>query len=238
MAVEAVEIVSLALETSARQGEVALGRSDALLGVRPIPVPPRGKEHRVDLIVAVDEFCREHGVGPGDLSEVYVSIGPGSFTGLRNAVTTAKMLSLTLGVRIVAVPTTDVLVENAPADLPHVAVCVNTKRDTVYAAEYRRVGDRWELVRPAATLPMTQVLAQGARPLAILGDRHLPEVELPTDVHRLDEALAQPRAEVVWRLGRAMAKAGRFTDPLELLPLYARPPEAVELWEARARTAR
>lgn len=228
------QVVSLALETSSRRGEVALGRGDTLLGVRDIPVPPRGREHRVDLMVAVDALCREHEVTPDQVREVYVSVGPGSFTGLRNAVTTAKMLAMTLGSRIVAVPTTDVLIANAPTDRRHVAVCVNTKRDSVYAARYTRRDDRWQLDIPAGTQPIAELLLEAPRPLALLGDEHLPPVALPADVERLDPALAQPQAATVWRVGRALAQQGRFTDPLNLLPLYARQPEAVELWE-RAR---
>src|SRR5690606_21289352 len=122
---------NLAIETSTRHGAVAVGRGDELLGTRPIPLPPRGTEHRVDLMLAIDELCREHDIAPAEVGEVYLSIGPGSFTGLRNAVTTAKMLAMTLGTRIVSVHTTDVVVHNAPATCDRVAVCVNTKGESV-----------------------------------------------------------------------------------------------------------
>jgi len=42
-----------------------------------------------------------------------------------------------------------------------------------------------------------------------------------------------PTPEGVWKVGRAMAKAGKFTDYQRLVPQYARGPEAIRLWEAR-----
>jgi len=226
---------TLALETSSRIGEVALGRDNVLLGTAPIPAPPRGREHRVDLMLVVQQLCQAHNVTPGDIGQVCVSIGPGSFTGLRNGITSAKMLALTRHAQLIAVPTTDVIVRNVPPIHEHVAVCLNTKADTVYAALYRRDDhDVWQPVAAPQTLPVGEILVTAPRPLALLGD-HLPPLDDCMDdaITILDKTLAQPRAAVVWQLGRAMAQAGQFTDPLKLLPLYARPPEAVTLWENR-----
>jgi len=117
----------LAIETSSRRGFVALGRGDDILGVSELPAKRR---HNLDLVPTIDAICQQHGLGPADLAELYVSLGPGSFTGLRIAVATAKMLALTLGVKIVGVPTLDILCAQHPGKM----VCLNIKRDTAWSA--------------------------------------------------------------------------------------------------------
>ena len=95
-------MINLAIETSGRRGEIALGRDDELLAVRELP---QKRRHNIDLMQTVDELFGEHGVRPGDLGEIYISSGPGSFTGLRIGMTAAKMLSMSGKVRLVSVPT-------------------------------------------------------------------------------------------------------------------------------------
>ena len=79
---------------------------------------------------------------------------------------------------------------------------------------------------------MAQLLAAAPRPLAILGEV-LPALVAPEGVAILPADLATARSEVVWRLGQQQARAGAWADPLALVPLYGRQPEAVELWDRR-----
>jgi tRNA threonylcarbamoyladenosine biosynthesis protein TsaB len=225
-----VERYSLALETSSACASVALGCGDDLLEEVTLPPPRR---HRVDLMPAVDDLCRRHRVTPADLAELFISTGPGSFTGLRIGITTAKALAAALPVRLVAVPTLDVLACNAPSDRP-AAPCLNLKRQSVFTAVYQRHGDAWRTVLEPALRTGDELLAAAPRPLTVIGDP-LPEPAhgWPAEVRLITGDEARPRAAHLWRLGRLAALAGRFVEPDALLPLYARPPEAVELWQAR-----
>src|SRR5690606_1219831 len=122
-------------------------------------------------------------------------VGPGSFTGLRIAVAAAKSLALALDAKLVAVEAVDVLAADA-TEHPHLAVCVNHKRGTVYARLY-------EHGRPtgaAGLTTMDDLLAAAPRPLAVLG---APPGDLPEGVTRLPQR--PPRSETLWRLGRARA---------------------------------
>ena len=56
---------------------------------------------------------------------------------------------------------------------------------------------------------------------------------LPQGVTRLSAALGQPHSESVWLLGQEAARLSQYTDLRHMLPIYARPPEAVELWNLR-----
>lgn len=195
-------IHNLAIETSTRTGRLALGRGDELLACVELPTKRR---HNLDLVPTIDRVCRDHGLGPGDLAEVYVSLGPGSFTGLRSAVATVKMLALTLGVKLVGVSTLEVL----RVQHPEATVCLNVKRDTAWSAgpDMEPALRSLEELR-AAGLPMVADTLADATP-------------------------AEPDVAVVWKLGRAAAAANRYDDPLTLSPLYIREPEAVTLWDQR-----
>ena len=218
---------NLAIETSARRGSISLGHDDRLIDQVELVQPHR---HNIELTPAIDELLRRYHVPPAELGEVYLSIGPGSFTGLRIAVATAKMLALVLDVRIVAVPTLQVVVANAPVQYPHVAVGLNTKRNHMYTGIFSHLDGRWQLTRGPDLLTAEQVCNDTVRPLAVLGD-HLPDYAWPDYVTVLDSRLALPCSNVVWRLARAGGRS--FVDPLSLIPLYAREPEAAVLWRKR-----
>lgn len=219
----------LAIEMSCSQGSVTLCHNDLELDTLSIPQPHR---HAIELMPTIDQLCKRHQVGPKQIGEIYVSIGPGSFTGLRIAVATAKLFASVVGSRLVTVPTIDVVAENAPQDRLHVAVCLNTKRNQMYAAVYRRANGNWRKIMGPDLMTPSELCARGPSPLAVLGER-LPDYGWPTGVECLDTTLAVPNSRMVWRLGRQLAKRGEFVDTLKFLPLYARAPEAVELWKKR-----
>ena len=195
---------NLAIETSSRRGFIALGRGDAVNDTAELPAKRR---HNLELIPAIDLLLGQHELKPRDLAELYISLGPGSFTGLRIAVATAKMLSLTLGVKLVGVATLEVL----RVQHPGAVVCLNVKRDTAWSA-----GPSPDL--EPAFRDIDQLRATG----------------LPLVVDNLDGGIpVEPDVRVVYQLGHAAARARGYDDPLTLAPLYLRPPEAVTLWDQR-----
>ncbi len=229
--------INIAIETSSPKGSIAIGRGDQLLLQQALPDRRR---HSVELMSTIDQMMRELGEGPDSVAEVYVSAGPGSFTGLRVAISIAQMLGEAGGVKLVSVPTIEATALNA--DSPQslglagdtlLAVAINTKRQTAYTQVFAWDG-RWLPRESADVRDFAPWLGQLPRPIALLGD-HLPEVDddLWRDVTRLPGELTVARAECVWQIGRSLAAAGRYVDPARLLPIYARRPEAVELWEQR-----
>ncbi len=100
----------LAIETSGRIGAVALARGADLERTAEFRAD---HNHAVELLPTISRLCTEAGWNPGDLEHLYLSIGPGSFTGLRIAVTLARTLALAVQVKIVAVSTLKVLAQNA-----------------------------------------------------------------------------------------------------------------------------
>ena len=107
-----MSIRALAIETSSRLGSVALAEDGNTLLQDAFP---HGLQHAARIILAVDELCRQLHWTPRDIREIYVSAGPGSFTGLRIGITLAKTLAWATGAALVAVPSVRVLADNAPA---------------------------------------------------------------------------------------------------------------------------
>lgn len=223
--------VSLAIELSSRRGSIALGRGDELLGEEPVR---RESRHDDDLMPAVERLFERIGLARGSLAEVFVSIGPGGFTGLRIATTTAKMLALATGVRVVATPTAAVVAEAVPAGPGRIAVALAAKRGRTWVTWFdgSRVGAGWTISGTPGLVSPSEILSVRPRADLIITD-HAPElVEASAEAGTPIEG-AVFEARNLWRVGRRMSLAGEFADPGSLTPLYARAPEAVRLWESR-----
>jgi tRNA threonylcarbamoyladenosine biosynthesis protein TsaB len=195
-----------------------------------------GLQNAAQIVPIIDRLTRGQSWTPQDLDELYVSAGPGSFTGLRIAVTLAKTLALATGVKLVAVPTVRVLVENAPADAQHVIIVLDAKRDQIFTARFERVGSEWIEREPAKLDSLTAMLQRAPRPVHLLGEG-IPYHEKFISRDDPSVIVAQPefsraRAGVVATIGHAMARRGEFADPQRLTPIYIRRPEAEEKLEA------
>jgi tRNA threonylcarbamoyl adenosine modification protein YeaZ len=99
----------LAIETASRIGSVALAFADDILAETSFSAPTR---HSAEIFPAVSEILRRFGLRSDNIDHVYISAGPGSFTGLRIAVTIAKTMHLAAAVKIIAVDTLDVIAAN------------------------------------------------------------------------------------------------------------------------------
>ena len=198
---------------------------------------PHGLQHAAQILPRIDQLCRAVQWSAADLRELYVSIGPGSFTGLRIGITLAKTLSFATGARIVAVPTVGVLARNAPPEARHVLIVLDAKREQIFTALLtRRDGaSSWTYAEPAHLDSLAAVLARGPRPLRLIGEG-IPYHQrfIPADDAGLivtPPELWRARASEVAAIGSESARHGRFVDPDRLVPLYLRPPEAQEKWE-------
>ncbi len=92
----------LAMDTSTLVMGVAVLNETRLLGE---VITNQKKNHSVRLMPTVDSLLRSLEVSPGDLQMIAVAIGPGSYTGVRIGVTTAKMMAWALELPLVGVST-------------------------------------------------------------------------------------------------------------------------------------
>jgi tRNA threonylcarbamoyladenosine biosynthesis protein TsaB len=220
--------VAVALETSGRVGSVAFVRDGT---VRAVETFAHGLQHAATILPMIDRLCRADSVAPDALDHVHLSIGPGSFTGLRVAVTIAKTLALAAGTKIVAVPSVRVLVENAPPDADHAIIVLDAKRGQVFTARFERVEGRWAEREPAHLDTLAAMLDRSPKPVTLVGEGisyHREAIGGREGVIVSDETLWRARAEVLAALGGERAAGGEFADPLTLTPIYIRLPEAEE----------
>ncbi|MCH7545044.1 MAG: tRNA (adenosine(37)-N6)-threonylcarbamoyltransferase complex dimerization subunit type 1 TsaB [Planctomycetes bacterium] len=222
--------VLLAIETSQRKGGVAL--SDAK-GVVHVEMLRESQRHDDDLMPAIDRLLTKAGLQPGDLEAVGLSIGPGGFTGLRIAITTAKMLAETLEVKLIAVPSALVATESHnPALTGPILVALASKGETSWLTKVDSTSGRWEIrgepgLLDAHQLDLTDITV-------LLGDHHVPEA-IRKKCEGTPVPIVEPQFDPVACLKVSLYQfaSGDMTDPLMLHPLYPRPPEAVTLWEKR-----
>jgi tRNA threonylcarbamoyladenosine biosynthesis protein TsaB len=235
-------IKALAIETSGRVGSVAAVRDGQVLQEISFP---HGLRHAAGIVRLLDELCIAQGWRPRELSELYISIGPGSFTGLRIAVTLAKSMALAVGLKVVAVPSVRVLAMNAPPEARHVLIVLDARRGQAYCARFERADDGgsaifgqvWLETRPAHVEALDSALADCPQPIYLLGegiDYHRQQIVADADIVITPAESWRARAEAVAALGWEMGRAGQFTEAQELAPLYLRLPEAQEKLYAEA----
>lgn len=221
---------ALALETSGRIGSVALVEDDGVVATEAFA---HGLQHAATILPMIDRLTRSRGWSPERIDHVYVSAGPGSFTGLRIGITLAKTLSLATGCQIVAVPSARVLLENAGDDAREVIIVLDAKRGQIFTARFVRadVGSQWIEVESAHLDTLAAMLSRARGTVHLIGEGiayHKSAIPNPSDVIVTDESLWRARAESVAVIGAELARAGQFTDPLRLTPIYVRLPEAEE----------
>lgn len=207
----------LAIETSTTLASVALVEGGQIVLERAHVRPKQSAERLLPLIA---ELLSEAGWERGSLTRLGVSVGPGSFTGLRVGIACAQGLSLGLGIPLVGVSSLSALARAVPDAVPGVRCAVlDARRAEVFAAAYAAGPRAAELLAPAALPAATarETLAAGLDPgapivwvgsgLALLGLE--PTVRSP--------ATQEPSAGAVGLLAEAL-------DPSEnpALPVYIR----------------
>jgi tRNA threonylcarbamoyladenosine biosynthesis protein TsaB len=217
----------LALESATLAGGAALLDGDTLVGESRASI---SLTHSERLMVAVDRLLQDCGWTVKDLEGLAVSIGPGSFTGLRIGVATAKGLALALGLPVAPVPTLDALAWTLPFAQAPVCPLLDARKSEVYLSLYRWTGTamtrEWEYL----ALPPDEAARRLPVPVIVLGDGVAPC--RPYLTARGDGILLAPPAQrmpspaAVAQLGHAMLVAGGGVPAEALAPLYLRPSEA------------
>lgn len=230
-----MSLLTLGVETSGSAGAVALRRNGTT--VESVWLPSAGQRHAQSLASEIDALLRRTGVSPRQLELVAVSIGPGSFTGLRVGVVFAKTLAYAIGCRLTAVDTFQAIASACPADIPEVFVVGDAQRGDLFVGRYARdivsrVFVRCEEITIESVAAFCQRLnrrADHGKLCSVTGPGvGLVQSRAPTLAHWLGPEFHHPRAEVVAALGEQRALAGGFSDPWLLEPFYLRRSAAEE----------
>jgi len=231
------DLLTLGVDTSGQAGNIGLVRGERVLDERSLAAT--GRRHVRTLVAEIQALLRSHGAGPKDCGLVAVSIGPGSFTGLRVGVVFAKTFCYATGAPLVAVDTFAALAANAPESVQRVWVVEDAQRGALFAALYLRQGPfAFVPDAPIEILAEEEVLRRARPDDLFIGPG---TKRLPPAVHAagrcLPEDLATPRGTVVARLGVLEFEQGRTIDPFSLVPRYIRRSAAEETAERKAALA-
>ncbi len=233
----------LAIDTSGRSGAVALLSADQLVAEELLPADLRTTQ---TLAPAIHRLTARLDRGCGALQLISVVSGPGSFTGLRIGVTTAKTLAYASQASLVTINTLEVLAFQAFQYLSSqsvqtdycVATAIKAYRGQVYSALWRPTNEsRLEAIEPPEAEPLevwkVRVLDRGAAGNCwITGDAceriAVQETGEPRQ-KRIPEPLWQISASSVGRLGWLAFSRGQRDDFWKLEPNYLRPSAAEEV---------
>ncbi|WP_245574380.1 tRNA (adenosine(37)-N6)-threonylcarbamoyltransferase complex dimerization subunit type 1 TsaB [Desulfovirgula thermocuniculi] len=225
----------LGIEAATQVAAVAVVCGERLVAERLVN---NQRTHSANLLPMLKGVMEDAQVGHRDLGGIAVSAGPGSFTGLRIGMATAKTLAQAWGLPVVGVGTLEALAYALWGREGLICPVLHAKRGEVYAALYRTAKEGLLLVEgPMALSPpdLAQKLLEAGLPVTVTGDgalmhRELLQGRLKDRISFAPESLMWPRAAHVAALGYRRLMQNKGCNPLELLPDYVRPSEAEIKW--------
>ena len=228
----------LALDTTTRDGSVAVSRDDTVIAV----VHGDGsRTHGERLPGEIERALATAGVAPRSLDLLAVASGPGAFTGLRIGLAAMQGLAMVLGAPVVGVSALDALASASwPAlEAPHdtrLVTWMDAQREEVFGAEYVAATDaadfpwrqRWEPIveAPQAILARLGDPQPGVVFAGYGAQKYRAEIE--TWSNAICQIIDPPQAlaPVIAAVGLRLAARGLAGPPHALQPLYVRRPDA------------
>ncbi len=223
----------LGIETTTNVCAAAIASDGEVLTERSLNVPHL---HSEKLLVLIDESLTEAHIPLNAVDAIGISIGPGSFTGLRIGLSVAKGLAFGSGKPIVPVPTLMALAEETRRSgrlrIGGIVLSViDARRDELYAGLFRWNGSAWDELKASSALTVAeaaQLISQYPR-MIIMGDgaeklqHYLASEGIPSG-----QLIVPPVAErqctagSVAFLAARLAKDNLFADIGTLEPLYVK----------------
>ena len=223
-----IAMMIMGIDTSALQGGVALVSGQGVICDYTLNVKATYSERLLPLI---DQALHDARFTIGQVDGFAVAVGPGSFTGLRIGLSTAKGLAAAGGQPVVGVSTLEAMAWTLPFCAYQICPILDARRGELYCALFRYEGDRLVRLMDDGALALDRLFGRIQEPTVFLGDGLMVYQELVQS--QLNElALFPPlasrggRAAAVAELGRRRLVQGQRDDLAHLAPQYLRPSEA------------
>lgn len=209
-----------AFDTSSKALTLAILEDETLLAQMTLNIK---KNHSITLMPATDFLMNSLDMKPTDLDRIVVAQGPGSYTGLRMAVATAKTLAHTLKIELVGVSSLLALVPEQVEGL--VIPVMDARRNNVYAGFYQS----GQSVRPEAHLPLAEVLEIAGvadQPVTFVGETAVFAEQIEAALPGVSVQPTLPDAAAIGRLGLDLPAQSIH----DFVPNYLKRVEAEENW--------
>lgn len=216
----------LGIETATALGAVAVVSPAGILGEITLL---NAESHSERIIPATEHLLATLGIPLGDLAALAVSSGPGSFTGLRTGIASAKGLAFALGLPLFGIPTLAALAANIPPDDSPFGAVINARRGEVFCALFHHGEDGPERLGEESVIAISRLGEVFPRGCLVVGDYFPPLQKAGTVLRHLRFAprhLCHPRAAVVAARGLSLFLSGHPSEVETLAPRYLRAPDA------------
>jgi tRNA threonylcarbamoyladenosine biosynthesis protein TsaB len=218
----------LGIETATTTGSLALMNDNRLIWEYTLNMRTT---HTTRLMPALDQMLKDSSIEKHQLNGIAVSMGPGSFTGLRIGLATAKGLAMGLNIPLVGVPTLDALAYNVPYTKYQICPVLDAKKKEIYASLFRF--EDGELIRltPYMVMPPDDLLKHIHEKTIFLGDgldsyRDFIAEKLMDMAIFAPDAQRLPRSAIIAEIGLMKLRSGEYLDMASAEPIYIRPSDA------------
>lgn len=226
---------TLAIDTSNQTLAVAVVDGQEVLGQSQTMAI---KNHSTALMPAIDGLMQAVGMAPKELEQIVVAKGPGSYTGLRIGVTTAKTLAQTLNIPLIGVSSLKTVAANCVGVSQVIVPLFDARRQNVYAGAYQWHNGTLETRIKDQHISLSELLAQlkavdGQEVLFVGADtvkfKDMIEAELPTARINQVSLWNYPNGVVLAAIAKEEAPVASIHD---FVPDYLKLVEAEEKWLA------
>ena len=221
----------LAIESSSQVAGAAIVDEERIISEC---VLNKGLKHSEVLMPIIDSVFSMGDVEVSDIDLFAVSKGPGSFTGLRIGIATAKGLAQSVNRPVIGVPTLDGLAYNIQYTSHIICPMLDARRGEVYTSIYQYEADtlvrKWEYMAISLRELMDNILPKDGK-VVFLGDGTIAYRNLIKE-HMKDRAIIAPpifinqRASSIAQVAIELARGGHMEDFRELEPFYLRKSQA------------
>ena len=227
----------LAIDTATQVSSVAVIDGDKLAAELTMQAK---LTHSETLMPHIEQVLKMAGKTKADLTGIAVSIGPGSFTGLRIGLAVAKTMAYVLKLPLVGVSTLAAMAAHLPVPGVTIVGMLDAQKGNAYVESYQWQNGELKTLKEVSVCKLTDAIAELATvtgPVVIMGDavqkKVIGKIELPANVTVASPHILMPRAACVAMVGQKMLQANKVANVMNLEPVYIRRSEAEVLWEKR-----
>ena len=218
----------LGIETATNTGSVALVREKETISISP---PQIVKTHSQSLLKSINDLLTDAKLSIKDVNGVAISIGPGSFTGLRIGLSVAKSIAYSTGCDIIGVSTLKAFALRHTNHKGLVAPLIDARRNEIYGALFEVLGDAVHRKTNDMICEVSEFIRLIGEPVTFAGSGALKFKNAIVEELREKALFATPdlqfpSAETVAHLGLKKILTGNKDDVKTLTPVYIRKSDA------------